>query len=211
MMTSLFHRSKFALRLASLLPGRGLTSTLLHADGSTSENKSGVRKLDYDGKPADGTQMITPLIVHKGLNYISGQGANDAGSAQRGDIESHTTKVMNNVKKLVEGGGSMDNIPQLTGASRQLGLLRWAEQSLQDPLPSWWPARVQPFPLPAFPDARCSESTVYRGDNPQLAGGAYIWESMDGGTVAAFSGAWEQLLPRWSQHADPSAGVRHLS
>src|SRR5437588_8429593 len=115
MMTSLFHRSKFALRLASLLPGRGLTSTLLNADGSTSENKSGVRKLDYDGKPADGTQMITPLIVHKGLNYISGQGANDAGSAQRGDIESHTTKVMNNVKKLVEGGGSMDSIPQLTG------------------------------------------------------------------------------------------------
>ena len=115
MMTSLFHRSKFALRLASLLPGRGLTSTLLHADGSTSENKSGVRKLDYDGKPADGTQMITPLIVHKGLNYVSGQGANDAGSAQRGDIESHTTKVMNNVKKLVEGGGSMDSILQLTG------------------------------------------------------------------------------------------------
>ena len=114
MMTSLFHRSKFALRLASLLPGRGLTSTLLHADGSTSENKSGVRKLDYDGKPADGTQMITPLIVHKGLNYVSGQGANDAGSAQRGDIESHTTKVMNNVKKLVEGGGSMDSILQLT-------------------------------------------------------------------------------------------------
>jgi len=115
MMTGFFNRRKFALRLASILSGPGLTSTMLHAEGSASEKNSGVPKLDYDGKPADGTQMITPLMVDNGLICISGQGANDAGSAQQNDIESHTTKVMNNVKKLVEaGGGSMDSILQLT-------------------------------------------------------------------------------------------------
>src|SRR5205823_13365863 len=56
-----------------------------------------------------------PIFVHNGLIYISGQGANDAGAVQGADIETHTTKVMNNVKKLVEaGGGSMDTILQLT-------------------------------------------------------------------------------------------------
>lgn len=34
--------------------------------------------------------MITSLIVHNGLIYISGQGANDAGNVQGADIESHT-------------------------------------------------------------------------------------------------------------------------
>src|SRR5205823_7084481 len=52
---------------------------------------------------------------HNGLIYISGQGANDAGSVQQSDIESHTQKVMNNVKTLVAaGGGTMDSILQLT-------------------------------------------------------------------------------------------------
>jgi 2-iminobutanoate/2-iminopropanoate deaminase len=114
MIPSSFSRRNFALRLASILSGLGLTSTLLRAD-SPAQQDSGIQKLNYDGKPADGTQMITSLIVHNGLIYISGQGANDAGSVQQSDIESHTTKVMNNVKKLVEaGGGSMDSILQLT-------------------------------------------------------------------------------------------------
>jgi len=55
MMTGFFNRRKFALRLASILSGPGLTSTMLHAEGSASEKNSGVPKLDYDGKPADGT------------------------------------------------------------------------------------------------------------------------------------------------------------
>ena len=59
--------------------------------------------------------MITSLIVHNGLIYISGQGANDEGSVRQNDIETHTRKVMENVKKLVEaGGGTMDSILQLT-------------------------------------------------------------------------------------------------
>jgi 2-iminobutanoate/2-iminopropanoate deaminase len=85
------------------------------AFGETTPQDASVQKLNYEGKPADGTQMITSLIVHNGLIFISGQGANDAGAVEGADITSHTTKVMNNVKKLVEtGGGSMDTILQLT-------------------------------------------------------------------------------------------------
>ena len=59
--------------------------------------------------------MITPLIVHNGLIYIAGQGANSNGPVGKDDIDSHTTKVMENVKQLVEvGGGTMDSILQLT-------------------------------------------------------------------------------------------------
>jgi 2-iminobutanoate/2-iminopropanoate deaminase len=116
-MNSTLNRRTFAARLASVLSTVGLTSGALttSALAQTSASDSGVQKLNYDGKPADGTQMITSLIVHNGLIYISGQGANDAGDVQGADITSHTTKVMNNVKKLVEaGGGSMDSILQLT-------------------------------------------------------------------------------------------------
>ena len=74
-----------------------------------------VQKLNRDGKPADGTQMITPLVIHNGLIYIAGQGANSNGPVGKDDIDSHTTKVMENVKQLVEvGGGTMDSILQLT-------------------------------------------------------------------------------------------------
>ena len=116
-MNSNLNRRTFAARLVSVLSTVGLTSAALttSALAQTATSDSGVQKLNYDGKPADGTQMITSLIVHNGLIYISGQGANDAGDVQGADITSHTTKVMNNVKKLVEaGGGSMDSILQLT-------------------------------------------------------------------------------------------------
>jgi 2-iminobutanoate/2-iminopropanoate deaminase len=53
-------------------------------------------------------------IVHNGLIFISGQGANDSGAVQGADIESHTRKVMENIKRIVEsGGGKMDSILQL--------------------------------------------------------------------------------------------------
>ena len=98
--------SLFALGISSVVSGK-------NALAQTADSE--VKKLNYEGKPADGTQMITALIVHNGLIYISGQGANDAGAVQGADIETHTNKVMNNVKKLVEaGGGSMDTILQLT-------------------------------------------------------------------------------------------------
>src|SRR6266513_3180527 len=116
-MKSAFTRRNFGTKLASMLSTLGIGAVLgktASAQTSTAQD-TGVQKLNYDGKPADGTQMITSLIVHNGLIYISGQGANDAGAVQGADIETHTTKVMNNVKKLVEaGGGSMDTILQLT-------------------------------------------------------------------------------------------------
>jgi len=76
---------------------------------------TGVRKMDRNGKLADGKQMITALITHNGLLYIAGQGANSNGPVGKDDIDSHVTKVMENVKGLVEtGGGTMDSILQLT-------------------------------------------------------------------------------------------------
>jgi 2-iminobutanoate/2-iminopropanoate deaminase len=116
-MNSILNRRTFAARFASVLSTVGLASAALtkSALAQTSATDSGVQKFNSDGKPADGTQMITSLIVHNGLIYISGQGANDGGDVQGTDITSHSTKVMNNVKKLVEaGGGSMDSILQLT-------------------------------------------------------------------------------------------------
>lgn len=53
-------------------------------------------------------------MVHNGLIYISGQGANDSGAVQGATIEDHTKKVMENIKRIVEeGGGTMDSILQL--------------------------------------------------------------------------------------------------
>lgn len=114
-MAMAFTRRKFAAAVGSILSGLGILATVGTARSAEAQAASGVQKLDYDGKPASGKQMITSLIVHNGLIYISGQGANDAGAVQQSDIESHTRKVMDNVKKLVEaGGGSMDSILQLT-------------------------------------------------------------------------------------------------
>jgi 2-iminobutanoate/2-iminopropanoate deaminase len=74
-----------------------------------------IRKLGDDGKPADGKQMITPIVVHNGLIYVAGQGAHDSGPAEQFEIGHHTTIVMDNVKKLVEaGGGTVDSILQLS-------------------------------------------------------------------------------------------------
>jgi len=113
-MNSTVTRRSFTTRIAAALSALGFTGAVVKSAVAQSEN-NGVQKLDYDGKPASGKQMITSLIVHNGLIYISGQGANDAGNVQGADIETHTTKVMNNVKQLVEtGGGSMDSILQLT-------------------------------------------------------------------------------------------------
>lgn len=59
--------------------------------------------------------MITPVVVHRGLIYIAGQGANDLGSTESMDISAHTRKTLDNVKRLVEaGGGTMGSILQLT-------------------------------------------------------------------------------------------------
>ena len=75
----------------------------------------------YDGKPTDGKSFITPLSFFNGVIYIAGQGAHSHdGSDVRHGHHTHTTKVMDNVKNLVEaGGGTMDSILQLTVYPRQ--------------------------------------------------------------------------------------------
>ena len=117
-MNSVVTRRSFATHIASVLSTLGIAGAVLgnkaQAQASNSQD-AGVQKFNFDGTPADGKQIITSLIVHNGLIYISGQGANDGGDVKAPDITSHTTKVMDNVKKLVEqGGGTMESILQLT-------------------------------------------------------------------------------------------------
>jgi 2-iminobutanoate/2-iminopropanoate deaminase len=113
-MTTLFNRRKLATSLAALVSAAG-AGAFLGPRAQAGTRDTGVRKLERDGKPADGKQLITALITHDGLLYIAGQGANSNGPVGKDDIDSHTTKVMENVKELVEtGGGTMDSILQLT-------------------------------------------------------------------------------------------------
>jgi 2-iminobutanoate/2-iminopropanoate deaminase len=112
MFSTLTSRRGFAARLAALIPGLSLGAASAETQTPAS---SEVKKLGYDGKHA-GNGFITPLIIHGGVIYIAGQGAH---SHEEGnfpmDIDTHTKKVMENVKTLVEaGGGAMDSILQLT-------------------------------------------------------------------------------------------------
>ncbi len=110
-------RRSFASRIACLFTGVGAASLLGSSAQGATEEQGGVRKLGYDGKPTDGTGFITPLIVHNGVIYIAGQGAHSRDPKEQfpTDVDTHTTKVLDNVKTLVEaGGGTMDSILQLT-------------------------------------------------------------------------------------------------
>jgi 2-iminobutanoate/2-iminopropanoate deaminase len=118
MFSSTFTRRNFATRLAPVFSAFGLAALLSKSSNAKDPKKdkdNGVHKFTDEGKPADGTQMITPIVAHSGLIYIAGQGAHDTGPSQSWDIGAHTTKVLNSIKKLVEAGGStMDNAVQLT-------------------------------------------------------------------------------------------------
>ena len=108
-------RRKLASKVVPVLSAFGLASLVsTSAAAKQAPADPGVRKLNDEGKPADGTQMITPIVAHNGLIYIAGQGAHDTGPAQSWEVGAHTTKVLDNIKKLVEAGGStMDAIVQL--------------------------------------------------------------------------------------------------
>jgi len=115
MFSAFTSRRGFAARLATLIPGLAAAGAVAKAAPSP-QAAAGVKKLDYEGKPA-GTGFITPLILHNDTIYIAGQGAHshDPEGKFPMDIETHTKKVMDNVKTLVEtGGGAMDSILQLT-------------------------------------------------------------------------------------------------
>ena len=114
MISTQLSRRNFATRFAAFLSGAGLAGAF-GKTAAASSHKNTVQKMDYDGKPAS-KGFITPVIVYDGVIYIAGQGAHshDSGDISM-DIESHSKKVMENVKTLVEtGGGTMDSILQLT-------------------------------------------------------------------------------------------------
>jgi 2-iminobutanoate/2-iminopropanoate deaminase len=115
MPTVVSNRRSFAARLASLFAGLGVAGTFTGSNAQAKAQPS-LQKLDYEGKPVSGG-FITPLIINNGVIYVAGQGAHshDATGVFAMDIDTHTKKVMENIKLLVEaGGGTMDSILQLT-------------------------------------------------------------------------------------------------
>src|SRR5262249_10068855 len=109
-------RRAFATRFTSILSALGIAGVALPKPASAQPfrpDKGEIRKLDAEGKPGTAKDVIMPVIVHKGLIYVSGQGAHDSRDSKEWTIESHTTMVMDKVKKMVEiGGGSMDTVLQ---------------------------------------------------------------------------------------------------
>ena len=124
MNTANVSRRNFGSTLASFFSGLGVAAFFTRSASAATPvtapapqaAASGVTKLSYDGKPTDGKGFITPLVIFNGVIYIAGQGAHSHDSSTFDmDISLHTTKVMDNVKNLVEaGGGTMDSILQLT-------------------------------------------------------------------------------------------------
>jgi enamine deaminase RidA (YjgF/YER057c/UK114 family) len=112
-----FTRRMFAARFASVLSALGVTAALWSSRASAqtaAPDTGGIRKLDSDGKPGSEKDAIMPVVIHHGLIYVAGQGAHDKRDAKEWTIESHTTIVMDKIKKHVEiGGGTMDSILQL--------------------------------------------------------------------------------------------------
>ncbi len=113
-----YTRRTFAMRFASVLSALGFTAAVLPnravAQSSAAQNAGGIRKLNSEGKPGTEKDVIMPVIVHNGLIYVAGQGAHDTRDAKEWTIESHTSMVMDKIKKHVEiGGGDMDTILQV--------------------------------------------------------------------------------------------------
>ncbi|MGA8440052.1 MAG: RidA family protein [Candidatus Sulfotelmatobacter sp.] len=116
-MNSNYTRRTLAMRFAAVLSALGFTTAVLSdralAQSSATPDASGIRKLNSEGKPGTEKDVIMPVIVHNGLIYVAGQGAHDTRDPKEWTIESHTSMVMDKIKKHVEiGGGSMDTILQ---------------------------------------------------------------------------------------------------
>jgi 2-iminobutanoate/2-iminopropanoate deaminase len=137
-----FSRRKFAQRMTAILSTAGFMGAALAGKAEAKSDKA-IRKLNSDGKPADGKQMITPIVIHNGLIYVAGQGAHDPGPAEQFEIGHHTTIVMDNVKKLVEaGGGTVDSIVQLTVFLADIKYYDGMNQVFKTYFPNGGPART---------------------------------------------------------------------
>lgn len=108
-------RRNFANLFLPVLSAFGLATLLPRSSAAKTHADMGVRKLNDKGEPSDPSQFITPIVIHNGVAYIAGVGAHDSGPAESWQIGAHTTKVLDNIKKLVETAGStMDNVLQLS-------------------------------------------------------------------------------------------------
>ncbi|HEX3820666.1 MAG TPA: RidA family protein [Candidatus Sulfotelmatobacter sp.] len=107
-------RRTFALRFGSMLSALGFTvATARRASAQSSGEASGIRKLNGEGKPGSEKDVIMPVVINNGVIYVSGIGAHDTHDQKEWTIESHTTIVMDKLKKMVEiGGGTMDTVLQ---------------------------------------------------------------------------------------------------
>lgn len=143
MLSNLTSRRNFVGRLASLFTGVGAVSLLSNSTPVVAQAPSGVQKLDYEGKTA-GNGFITPLVIHNGTIYIAGQGAHSHEPGEFPmDIETHTKKVMENVKTLVErGGGTMDSILQLTVYLADIDFYEGMNNVFKTYFPNGGPART---------------------------------------------------------------------
>jgi 2-iminobutanoate/2-iminopropanoate deaminase len=111
-------RRTFGAQLASILSALGVTEAVFPNDSmaqsSPAKDVGGIRKLDAEGQPASEKEVIVPVVVHNGIIYVSGVGAHDSRDSKDWTIESHTSMVMDKIKKMVEiGGGTVDSILQL--------------------------------------------------------------------------------------------------
>jgi 2-iminobutanoate/2-iminopropanoate deaminase len=107
---------------------------------SAPPGQEGIRKLGYDGQPATGG--IAPVVVHNGLIYVAGQGANENQSEATLDITVHVQRAMDNVKKLVEvAGGDMDHVLTLTVYLATLEFYEAMNRAYRPYFPNRGPAR----------------------------------------------------------------------
>ncbi|TAM81660.1 MAG: RidA family protein [Acidobacteria bacterium] len=114
-------------------PAAGYSAGAAQAQG-------GIQKLGYDGQPAKGG--IAPVVVHNGLIYVAGQGANEHQEEATLDITTHVQKAMDNVKKLVEvAGGDMDHVLQLTVYLATLEFYDAMNKAYRPYFPNGGPAR----------------------------------------------------------------------
>ena len=169
MSSTLSTRRGFAAKFASLVAGTSFASLFTSSAPVSAQAPSGVQKLNYEGKPA-GTGFITPLIIHNGVIYIAGQGAHshDPEGKFAFDIETHTQKVMDNVKTLVEtGGGTMDSILQLTVYLTKIDDYDGMNKVFKTYFPNGGPARttvaVAALPGNSLVEINCIAAVVKKG------------------------------------------------
>jgi 2-iminobutanoate/2-iminopropanoate deaminase len=133
---------RFTSRARWAFVGAGLAGMALSPSSAGAQTLGEIQKLGYDGQPVTG-KGISPVVVHNGIIYVSGQGANEENeSVQSLDITTQVQRAMNNVKKLVEGaGGDMDHVLTLTVYLASLELYEAMNKAYRPFFPNRGPAR----------------------------------------------------------------------